>query len=681
MTNDKLLSALNSLDVATMTHAEWISVGMALKHEGYPCSVWDDWSKPDTRYHNGECAKKWESFKENGSKIVTGGTIIKMAQDRGWKMVSWDGDGVIAWDGCIEYDGDGGYVQPKDIAWNPAQELATYIRTLFKDDEYVAYVVDAESKDDKWTPTGKGTYAFTAKYLLEQIEKYPEDLGAAIGDWNKEAGAWIRFNPVDGKGIANENVTRFSYALIESDDLSIVEQEAVYKKLELPIAALVHSGGKSLHAIVKIDAADKDEYENRVNYLYNFIKSQKFVDKNGEEKFIKIDGQNKNPSRLSRMPGVTRGNQKQRLIATNIGRSSWTDWMDFVEGTKDELPDIIPLASYNNNLPPLPDTLIDGILRQGHKMLISGASKSGKSFLLMELCIAIAEGEKWIDTYQCKKGKVLYLNLEIDPASAIHRFKAICDAMGKAAMPDGIDIWNLRGHAVPLTELTPKLIRRVHDHKYSAIVFDPIYKIITGDENDASDMGKFCNEFDKVCDATGASAIYCHHHSKGAQGMKKAQDRASGSGVFARDPDAQLDIISLSETEDYKLFMKDGKSSAWEMSSSLREFPNITPLRFTFEYPLHKSDRDGLLNGLAIEGSWEAGQQKNKNSRTHDSVMNEFRTAFDALSMGQSYVTIHDLANYLSCSDKTIYTRVKRSEGEFFVKDGCVRMADTVRLE
>ena len=39
--------------------------------------------------------------------------------------------------------------------------------------------------------------------------------------------------------------------------------------------------------------------------------------------------------------------------------------------------------------------------------------------------------------------------------------------------------------------------------------------------------------------------IYCHHHSKGAQGDKKAQDRASGSGVFARDPDALLDMIEL----------------------------------------------------------------------------------------------------------------------------------------
>ena len=42
---------------------------------------------------------------------------------------------------------------------------------------------------------------------------------------------------------------------------------------------------------------------------------------------------------------------------------------------------------------------------------------------------------------------------------------------------------------------------------------------------------------------------YCHHHSKGAQGGKRSMDRASGSGVFARDPDAMLDMTELTPTD------------------------------------------------------------------------------------------------------------------------------------
>ena len=78
--------------------------------------------------------------------------------------------------------------------------------------------------------------------------------------------------------------------------MAVDKQNAIMRELELPIAVMVYSGGKSLHAIVKVDAANYDEYRKRVDYLYNVCK------KNG----LNIDNQNRNPSRLSRMPGVER---------------------------------------------------------------------------------------------------------------------------------------------------------------------------------------------------------------------------------------------------------------------------------------------------------------------------------------------------------------------------------------
>ena len=59
------------------------------------------------------------------------------------------------------------------------------------------------------------------------------------------------------------------------------------------------------------------------------------------------------------------------------------------------------------NLPELAPPLIEGVLRQGHKMLIAGPSKAGKSYGLIELCCAIAEGREWLG-WKSTKGKVLY---------------------------------------------------------------------------------------------------------------------------------------------------------------------------------------------------------------------------------------------------------------------------------
>ena len=656
-----LLSALRAIDVAQLTRAEWISVGMALKEEGYPCSIWDDWSRNDPRYHPGECERKWKGFHGSGTP-VKGGTIVQMAKDRGWTV--FGEDGCMAWDDTIEYDGvtDGfsGFVPP--AAWNPAQDLITYLELLFEPDDKVGYVTNDvwQDTDGRWVPS-KGVYDRTAAELIASVRKHPDDLGATVGDWKPQVGAWIRFNPLDGAGVKNENVTRFRYALVESDTLPVAEQDVIYRKLELPVAALVHSGGKSLHAIVHVDAENYDEYRKRVEFLYDFL------EKNG----LTVDKQNRNPSRLSRMPGVTRNGNRQYLAATNIGRKSWVDWMDFVEGVTDELPDMEPLSVYKDAPPQLPEELIGGILRRGHKMLISGSSKAGKSFLLMELCVALAEGRPWLG-FPCKKGRVLYVNLEIDPASAVNRFLKIYEALGiPPKNMDSIVLWNLRGHAVPLDQLVPKLIRRVRDRHFDAIIIDPIYKVITGDENNASEMGAFCNQFDKICTATGCSAIYCHHHSKGAQGMKKAMDRASGSGVFARDPDAQLDMIQLELSEDIENNVRDGGATAWRLESSLREFPNIKPVNFWFEYPIHKVDANGSLGTMPAQGTLQAGRLRNPKCKSADSAADEFRTAFDALNM-DGKVTVKDMAEYMGLIDKTIYSRLKKMGDEFSLDKGVI---------
>ncbi len=664
--DNNILSALKAIDVSALSRADWIAVGMALKEEGYPCSIWDDWSRNDKRYHPGECERKWNSFRGSGTP-VKGGTIIQMAKERGWTPFGGE-DGCLNWDDAIEYDGvDGfnGFTAPD--SWSPSADLIAYLELLFDKDDRVGYVTNDvwQDAEGKWLPS-KGVYDRTAGELITSLKKHPDDLGATIGDWKPQVGAWIRFNPLDGEGVKNENITKFRFALVESDTLPIAEQDIVYRKLELPIAALVHSGGKSLHAIVRVDAENYEEYRKRVEFLYDFL------EKNG----VSIDKQNRNPSRLSRMPGVTRNGNRQYLIATNIGRKSWVDWMDFVEGVSDELPDMVSLDTFKDNPPELPEELIQGILRRGHKMLISGSSKAGKSFLLMELCIAIAEGKPWLG-FPCKKGRVLYVNLEIDPASAINRFLKIYEALGLPIKnADSIVVWNLRGHAVPLDQLVPKLIRRVRDQHFDAIVIDPIYKVITGDENNASEMGAFCNQFDKICTETGCSTIYCHHHSKGAQGMKKAMDRASGSGVFARDPDAQLDMIQLELSDDIANNVRDGNETAWRLESSLREFPNIKPVDFWFSYPIHKLDKKGTLGAMPAQGTPQAGKLNNPKSKSADAAADEFRTAFDVLNM-DGKVTVKDIAEYMGLIDKTVYARLKKMDGEFALDKGVITRNST----
>ena len=344
---------------------------------------------------------------------------------------------------------------------------------------------------------------------------------------------------------------------------------------------------------------------------------------------------------------------------------------DGIYDPSDGTPPMLPLAKYINKLPSKAAELIQGILRVGHKMLIAGCSKAGKTFLLMYLAIAIAEGTKWLG-FQCKIGRVLYINLEIDSASAINRFYDIYQALGiPPTNSSNIMIWNLRGYAKTMDKLVPILLNRLQGQPIDAIIIDPIYKVIMGDENSATDMGKFCNEFDKLCTTLGCSVIMCHHHSKGAQGGKKARDRSSGSGVFARDPDAILDIIELDMPEELKDMLGDVTATAWRMESTLREFANVKPINIVFRYPLHRVDESGLLADAYPEGSPIRNLSKSskftKARERRDSIVN----AYAALE-GAGPVKIKDMAAYLGVKETTVRNRINELKGEFIYDHGFV---------
>lgn len=728
-----------------LEHNDILAVAAVCKDHGLSMDEFGSWlyKDPDKKRDPKRLATHWKSLR-GSSHPVGMGTIVQLARSQGYepphtvrrdpgRELSWN-DTIGPKDAVINH----AWIQDEDVPkpgpdWKPHIDLINYLSVLFRADEYVGYVTGAwwNEKAEKWLPK-KGNWDRTAEQLIEQLGKSKGDIGSVIGDCNPEVGAWIRFNPLDGQGIRDENVTDYRYALIESDTLPIDRQYALIKQLELPVAAMVHSGKKSIHAIVRIDADTYQEYQKRVDYLFEVC------NKNG----LEMDRQNRNPSRLSRMPGVLRNGEPQYLIGTNLGKADWKEWEDWIEDLKDDLPDPVQLTDIWGHMPELADPIIAGVLRKGHKMLLTGPSKGGKSYALIELCIAIAEGKDWLG-WDCAQGQVLYVNLELDEASCFKRFHDVYQEMG--LQPDNIhniSIWNLRGHAVPMDKLAPKLIRRAELQKFSAVIVDPIYKVITGDENSAEQMAKFCNQFDKICQRLGAATVFCHHHSKGSQGSKQSRDRASGSGVFARDPDALLDMIELSIDEDRKKviqnrlvcsvmndFMnrvmnnivdnwqtqipqddmvverqffqgcerlinnhcpdvkhdflnivfearqKAKQITGWRIEGTLREFPRFEPRNIFWDWPIHKLDDDQLLKDALPAGEdppWmKSNKQRNKEKteRKRDR-MEALETAYSACST-DGHVTITDMAEYMAMTEKSVRNRINEHP-EYEVVKGLV---------
>lgn len=578
------------------SYENWIQVGMALKHEGQPYDLFEVWSSNGEKYKVGECQKKWDSFNERQSgPPVTGGTIYNLAVKGGYKppeIADYDIHNLLLDEVQINTDFAMNEKVPEpQKKYDPKADMLEYFTEIYKPTDHVGLALSFMERDGRTYPA-KTNYRRTAGDIIEKLKS--GTIESALGKMDRIHGAYIRPNPLDGKGESDSNVSSFNYCLIECDDANTPRERqfALIKALNLPVKFVIWSGGKSLHAITHVDAFSYPQYQERVQKLYQFCLNNNF----------KIDTNNKNASRFSRLPGVNRGDDLQYIVDRNIGPPSFDAWLEWVEEQADDLPQEINLGDVYDHLRPLKEELIPGVLRVGHKLLLSGPSKAGKSFLLINLAISIAEGVEWLGMV-CKQGKVIYINLELDGDSCLHRFKDIYEK--RHLIPkhlNDITIWNLRGYSVPLEKLVPPLVRRFKDKHISAVIIDPIYKVLgDGDENNAGDMARFCNQFDKIAVEMQVATIYCHHHSKGAAAKySNAAERSSGSGVFARDPDAILDLTELNidgHDMQYREIHPDACEvvTGWEMRGTLREFPEMKKKRLWFDYPVHRFDTENFL--------------------------------------------------------------------------------------
>jgi RecA-family ATPase len=233
------------------------------------------------------------------------------------------------------------------------------------------------------------------------------------------------------------------------------------------------------------------------------------------------------------------------------------------------LPPIRSAKELLSNPPPKPPEIIEGLLHQGCKMVLGGASKSNKTWVLVDLAISVATGKPWWE-FPTVQGSVLYLNFELQEAFFADRIKLVALAKGlKLSKPSGglvasandvdppeaLDVWNLRGYAADFEKLEPEIIRMA-GRKYALICLDPTYKLLGDrDENQAGDIASLLNGFERLAVETGAAIAFGAHFSKGNQAAKESMDRIGGSGVFARDPDTILTVTRHQEDNAFTSYL------------------------------------------------------------------------------------------------------------------------------
>ena len=404
------------------------------------------------------------------------------------------------------------------------------------------------------------------------------------------------------------------------------------------------------------------------------------------------------------------------------------------------LPQIVSMGDYPDDVQPDPE-LIGGLLRKNQKFMLTGGSKSGKSFFMIELGLAIATGEKFLGRFPCSRGKVLYINLEISEKSFVQRVQHVAKAKGltKEMYVDNFKMLHLRGLSVSLENMVEALAAKVLEEAkngtpYTFIILDPIYKISSGEENSAKDVSRFCNQIDKIVNITEAAAGYVHHHSKGSQAGKRAEDRGSGSGVFARDADALLDITRLeidgqtrgalqnshichfwmkkldeldpdwrmevfpsvmeSSTSLAQYFQTKSKATRYQMERwteeaqqgfekfmremvplriefTLRDFQSPNPVNMFFVYPIHIPDTDDVLITANPENPIP-GMIKENAHKVKEQKRDTIHEAVRTIlaETGKDFTTYQEIADHLNIGKSTVKDNIAANVDLYILEGG-----------
>jgi hypothetical protein len=495
-------------------HDQTYAVAVALAH-GFALSEADSWAILD-EYNRTRCQPPWTEaeLRHKLSDAVNrahdkprghllGGSPARAAQP--WKPSPRPAPPRLVQSAEPPKPIENTYHLPEAPIADGAREL---LKACFQEGEGVRIVGARLNEDGKEVPDGEGP-CLSREEWLRKLDKRDGDPN---GIWRNEerTGIYIAINPLRVGGSKDADVSAYRHVLIEFDKtLSIEEQWNLYLQTKLPCSAVIYSGGQSLHAWVRVDARDRAEYDERVKIL--------------QEHFAPygVDGKNKNPSRLSRLPNCMRFDKRQELYALNIGASSFMEWM--AEREVDGLGEQVDLgALLNFDKDNDPSCLLGNrwVCKGGSCLLIS-QSGVGKSSLLMQLTMLWALGRAAFGICPVRPLKSLVVQHENDDGDLGEMFQGVIEGLGLHAEPetvlklrDNLIIVRNRSHAG--ADFVHVLRRLIERHQPDLVWIDPIYSYIGGDISKAD----VCTDFlvrglGPITEASRVAWMFIHHTPRG----------------------------------------------------------------------------------------------------------------------------------------------------------------------
>jgi len=378
-----------------------------------------------------------------------------------------------------------------------ASEFKRFLQAAFAATEVVC-ICDAV---EEGRPVSAGSFI----PIEEWIARFDDPASRILSP--EREGIFVRINPFKPNlySGSDNDVSAYRHVLVEFDDKPKAEQERLFRDSGLPITVLIDSGGKSIHAWVRVDAPNRKEWDIRRDIIYSSIPG--------------IDAKNKNPSRYSRLPGAWRSpTSQQKLLATNLGSASWEDYLTSRE-TDDDKSTVVTIKDLMDFDPDNdPDNLIGNRwITRGSSMIISGGTGIGKSSLMMQVIIRWCLGLDFFGIKPVKPLKIGVIQAENDKGDLAEAFRGVVHKRFSLDQMNQLQKnLEFRTETVRTGDQFLAYARRfIHRSKLDLIVADPLFSYFGGDLSDQSEVSIFLrNKLQPILHETKVAWVWMHHVAK-----------------------------------------------------------------------------------------------------------------------------------------------------------------------
>ena len=219
---------------------------------------------------------------------------------------------------------------------------------------------------------------------------------------------------------------------------------------------------------------------------------------------------------------------------------------------------------------------------QGRKVnLLMGEDGAGKSFLMLQLAVAVATGGYWLG-FKMKKGQVVFYTAEEEVGDLKVRLMAIANSLGV----ENLDLSNL--HSIPMggeetavlgapvsggkieaTELWACLVNSIETIKPKLVIIDPLNEVFDGDELKRVQARQFVGLMRPIAAKHDLAIVVTGHPSKTGVNERTGTSGSTGwSAVFRARMYLEKILDNVTDTGQRMLISK--KLTGGERSSDIK---------------------------------------------------------------------------------------------------------------